>query len=231
MRMRSVSFTKRAAARSIALGFTDVESSFRNAKFTDLALVAYKTIADTAGKGSIFLITIAAARRLSPWQFGAFGLGTTIGWMLAVVTDFGVQMHLARVVAREPHAAAARLDTWWRFRVATTACGLVVLVAVLAALRVSAPLAVPIVIFAAVYAVTGLVELLNYFYRGLSRTDVESTLTIGQRIATLVCAMAALAWRPDVNALAIAMLGPAVGTLVWSTIVARRASDDLTSRD
>jgi O-antigen/teichoic acid export membrane protein len=222
--MRSVGFAKRAAARSVAFAVTEGESTFRNAKLRSIALVAYKALADTAGKGSLFLITIVAARRLSPWEFGAFGLGTTMGWMLAVATDFGVQMHLARAVARTPHAAPALLHTWWRLRVAATAVGLTALVAVLLAARVDVRLAVPIALFAAVYAVTGLVELLNYFYRGISRSDVESTLTLGQRGATLALGMAALAWRPDVNVLAAAMLAPAVATLVWSTAFAQRAA-------
>jgi O-antigen/teichoic acid export membrane protein len=225
--MRSVSFPRRSTTESVAIAFTEGESSFRNAKLTALALVAYKTVADTAGKGSVFLITIVAARRLSSWDFGAFGLGTTLGWMLAVACDFGVQMHLARAVARAPQAAPALLGRWWRFRVATTAVGLLVLAVVLLAARVGTPLAIPILLFASVYAVTGLVELLNYFYRGLSRTDVESTLTIGQRTATLACALAALAWRPDVKVLAAAMLAPAIGALVWSIGFARRAGTKL----
>jgi O-antigen/teichoic acid export membrane protein len=228
--MRSVGLAKRATARSAAFVFTEGESSFRNAKLTDLALVAYKTIADTAGKGSLFLITIVAARRLSPSDFGAFGLGTTLGWMLSVVTDFGVQMHLARAVARTPHAAPELLRGWWRVRVVTTMVGLAAIVTALLALRVRAQLAVPVALFAAVYSATGLVELLNYFYRGISRTDVESTLTIAQRAATLALGMAVLVWRPDVSLLAGAMLAPVVGTLTWSAAFAGRVASDVASQ-
>src|SRR5262249_60446962 len=76
--------------------------------------------------------------------------------------------------------------------------------------------------FAIVYACNGLVEFLHYFYRGLSRSDLESSLTLWQRGATLVCALAALAWRPDVTALAIAMLAPSIATLLVSLRIARR---------
>jgi O-antigen/teichoic acid export membrane protein len=228
--MRSAGLAKRATARSAALVFTDGENTFRNAKLTDLALVAYKAVADTAGKGSLFLITIVAARRLSPSDFGAFGLGTTLGWMLCVVTDFGVQMHLARAVARAPHAAPELLRGWWRIRVITTVVGLAAIVAMLALLRVDAQLAVPVVLFAAVYSATGLVELLNYFYRGISRTDVESTLTIAQRVATLALGMAVLVWRPDVSFLAVAMLAPAVGALTWSAAFAARVASDVAAQ-
>ena len=66
----------------------------------------------------------------------------------------------------------------------------------------------PIAMLAVVYACSGLIELLHYFYRGLSRSDVESSLTLWQRGGTLVCGAIALAWKPDVTVLAIAMLLP-----------------------
>ena len=61
------------------------------------------------------------------------------------------------------------------------------------------------------YIVSGLVEFLYYFYRGLDRSDLESSLTLGHRLALLVSAMAVLAWRPDLDWLAAAMLLPAAG--------------------
>ena len=48
------------------------ERSFRNAKLGDAFLISYKTVADLAGKGALFVITIFAARRLSPEAFGVF---------------------------------------------------------------------------------------------------------------------------------------------------------------
>src|SRR5207247_2648493 len=79
---------------------------------------------------------------------------------------------------------------------------------------------------AVVYAVNGLIEFLHYFYRGLSRTDVESSITFWQRTATLVCALAALAWHPTVETLAVAMLVPSAIALAWSVRTARRLSSD-----
>jgi O-antigen/teichoic acid export membrane protein len=81
---------------------------------------------------------------------------------------------------------------------------------------------VPIAILALVYACSGLVELLHYFYRGVSRSDVESSLTLWQRGGTLACGLIALAWKPDVTLLAIAMLIPVAVTLAWSVRIASR---------
>ena len=114
--MRSISVSNRTVDPVPAVPFTDGESTFRNAKLRPLTLIAYKVVADVAGKGSLLLITLVAARRLSPWSFGVFGLGTALGWLLSVVADFGIQMHVARAVAQAPDAAASLLARWWRVR-------------------------------------------------------------------------------------------------------------------
>ena len=89
-------------------------------------------------------------------------------------------------------------------------------------LGASAGYALPILLFALLYVGNGLIEFLHYFYRGLARSDVESTLTLGQRLATLGCALVALAWRPTLTALAGAMLVPVVVTLAFSGRYAAR---------
>jgi len=192
------------------------ESSFRFAK-----LVGYKAFADLAGKGSIFVITIVAARRLTTEAFGVFSLASTIGWMLAVAADCGIQLHVARAVARTPSDAGAILADWLRVRLWTTAGAIALLAAAAVASRTAVSVALPIVLFACVYGAGGLVEFLHYFYRGLSRSDIESSLTLLQRGGTLACGVAALVWRPDVSVLAIAMLIPAAATLAGSLRIAR----------
>ena len=86
--------------------------------------------------------------------------------------------------------------------------------------------AAPIAILAIVYACSGLIELLHYFYRGLSRSDVESSLILWQRGGTLVCGLLALAWKPDVTRLALAMLIPVAVTLAVSLRIASRLGAD-----
>src|SRR5713101_9916279 len=97
------------------------ERSFQNPKLGDPLLIAYKTFADLAGKGSLFVITVLAARMLSPQAFGVFSLASTLGWILAVVADFGIQLHVARAIARRPDDAAALLRAWLRVRLWTAA--------------------------------------------------------------------------------------------------------------
>jgi len=197
------------------------ETSFPNPKPRGALLIAYKAFADLAGKGSLFVITVVAARRLSPESFGVFSLGSTLGWMLAVVSDFGIQLHLARAVARRPAEAPQLLHEWLRVRL-WTAAGATALVALGVAAAWSASSATPIAVLAVVYACTGLIELLHYFYRGLSRSDVESALTLWQRGGTLAFGLLALAWKPDVTILALAMLIPVAVTLAVSVRIATR---------
>jgi O-antigen/teichoic acid export membrane protein len=227
--MRSTSVPAGAAAAGARDVLTPAESTFRNPKLRRAALVGYKSAADAAAKAALFVITVLAARVLPSREFGVYALGTTIGWLLAVAGDFGLQMHVARGVARQPEEAAALLRRWGRIRTGTAAGAMSVLAVSLFALRVSPAAALPIFLLSLTYTALGLVEFLNYFYRGLSRSDVESTLTIAQRAATMVVAVAALLWRADVTMLAIAMLIPAVATLIWSARFARRLASAGTS--
>jgi O-antigen/teichoic acid export membrane protein len=83
-----------------------------------------------------------------------------------------------------------------------------------------------ILLFTLVYVVNGLIEFLHYFYRGIARSDIESTLTLWQRIAMLILALAALWWRADVAVLGVAMVIPAVATFWYSARLAGQLATD-----
>jgi O-antigen/teichoic acid export membrane protein len=185
-------------------------------------LVAYKALADLVSKGSLLLITILAARRLSQEAFGVFSVGSTLGWILAVAADFGIQLHLARAVARRPADAGPLLERWLRVRLWTTAASVGLVVLGLAVSGTGASARLPILLLTIVYACAGLIEFLHYFYRGLSRTDVESSLVVWHRVATLASAAAVLVWRPGLALLTLAMLAPALATLAISLRIAVR---------
>src|SRR5262245_7410059 len=193
-----------------------------NERRRQAALVAYRAFSDLAGKGAFFLVTLVAARRLSQDAFGLFSLGTTIGWIAAVATDFGIQLHLARAVAQQPGDAARLLRAWFKVRLWTSALAIVTVGVGLALTSQSGAFSRAILLFTLIYVVNGLIEFLHYFYRGLARSDVESTLTLWQRAAMLALAVAALWWRPDVTLLALAMAIPSVATFLYSSRLARR---------
>jgi O-antigen/teichoic acid export membrane protein len=156
-----------------------------------------------------------------------FSLASTLGWMLSVATDFGLQIHLARQVSRAPDRTGAILAPIFRLRLrlAASAIGLALLAFV--ALPISD--AVPFVFIVSAYVFSSLVEFLNYAYRGLARSDIESTLNLAQRLATLVAAFVLLGLAPSLGALAVALLLPPVAAFAYSvrvvTDLARRAGE------
>ena len=150
-------------------------------------LIAYKTFADLAGKGSLFVITIVAARRLSPESFGVFSLGSTLGWIVAVVTDL---RDSAAPGARGRAPAGARrrrcCAAWLRVRLWTAGRRDGARGARSRRRRVErGRLPAPIAILAVVYACSGLIELLHYFYRGLSRSESSRRSRCGSVADTL----------------------------------------------
>jgi O-antigen/teichoic acid export membrane protein len=187
-----------------------------------VTLVAYRAFSDLAGKGSFLLITVVAAHRLSQRAFGIFALASALGWIVSVMTDFGIQLHVARAVARRPADAPAVLRTWLEIRLWTAGAAMVLTAAGLLALAPARDDAIAILLFALIYIVSGLIEFLHYFYRGLTRSDVESSLTLWQRLATLGAALLALLWSPDLTLLATAMLVPVVITFLISVRIATR---------
>lgn len=186
----------------------------------DATLVAYRTVSDVAAKAAFLVITVLAARRLTQDGFGAFALGSTAGWLATVVSDAGIQLHLARAVARQPADAASLLHRWLRLRLQLASAATLLVVAVCASGLVPHPAAVAL--FALVYLAGGLVEFLHHFYRGLGRSDIESTITIALRGVTLVSAVMALLWRPEPVVLAVALLWPTVIALMGSAALAVR---------
>jgi O-antigen/teichoic acid export membrane protein len=188
------------------------------------ALAGYRAVSELAGKASVFALTVVAARRLVPTDFGLVALGMTLGWMAAVAGDFGIGLHLARETACQPDARARLFDTWLRARLHLAAATGACLVLGLAILRVDGSAALTIAGIAAAYAASGVLESVSGFFRGLSRTDIESTLTLIQRPAQLMCALLVLVWRPDPRLLALALLLPALATLALGLRVARRLS-------
>jgi len=185
-------------------------------------LIGYKTASDLVGKICFFLIVVYAARVLPTREFGLFALATTLGWLLSVASDFGLQLHLARSVARRPGAVGSILARWLRPRLVLAAAALALAVP---ATFVIAPgrEAWPFFLIVCAQVASSLVEFLNHAYRGLSRSDIEASLNLAQRLATLA-AVGLLALAPTLGALALALAVPAAGVLAVSAALAFRLS-------
>jgi O-antigen/teichoic acid export membrane protein len=188
----------------------------------DYGLVAYRAATDFMSRLATLVLMIVAARRLPPAAFGVLMLGSTLGWIGAVASDAGMQMHLGRSVAREPGALWPLLQRWLGARAISSGLVLAMVGLVLAAWHIPASHGTPLLLLTLGYLLTGLMELVHHAFRGVGRTDLESTISASQRLVTLVLALAVLAWKPDVILLSAAMLiGPFVA-LTWSLVAARR---------
>lgn len=182
-------------------------------------LVFYRSTSDAFAKSAMFIVTIVAARWMSREDFGYFALATTLGWLGSVAADFGLQTHLARGVAQQPDSAASLLRRWLPSRLAFGSASLAISTVLIVAFGVDRDARGSVWLFVLAYAVNGLTEYLYYFFRGLGRTDLESTLTLIQRGSMCALSLAALWWRPTLTPIAVAMLSSALFTLVIAAIV------------
>lgn len=187
----------------------------------DVWSAAYRALSDVVAKGVMFGVTVAVAHRLTREAAGLFAVATTLGWIGAVVADFGIQMHLARSVAHRPERAAVSLGAWLPVRIVSAGITLVVAFGLMALSGISTGLLIPLGLFAAAYAAMGLCELLYYLFRGLGRSDLESSLTVVNRLLLGAFAGLALWLRPGLTSLGIAMALPAIVTLVAALVQTR----------
>jgi O-antigen/teichoic acid export membrane protein len=194
-------------------------------------LITYRAGSDAFGKAAFLLLTVLAAQRLPREAFGLFALGTTLGWMAAVVSDFGMAAHLARVVARRPDLAGRTLREWLPLRLQTGIAAILTLGVGLLIWRDDRSTSGGLILLIAVYGMNGVTEFLFHFFRGLSRSDLESTATVWQRAASLLLGAAVLWWRPTLAHLAGALLIPSLLTLAVTTRVAARLAPATTDMD
>lgn len=193
-----------------------------------VSLIAYKSAADVASKTVTLVVTVAAARALPPADFGVMALAMTTGWLLGVASDAGLPMFAATRVA---HAHAAGLPTSpiareiirWRTRLAVGAalCGLAF------ALALVAPAAAIAFMLIVIHQLSGaMLDTVAHVYRGLGRTDIESTIALAHRGAVAFAALTTLAVHPTLLALAVALAVPPLVTLLCSMAIIERVTRD-----
>jgi O-antigen/teichoic acid export membrane protein len=191
-------------------------------------LVAYKATADVISKSVTLLVTIFAARVLAPEAFGLLALAMTTGWLLGVASDAGLPLYLARAVATNAGQTAV---VWRQVMRLRTQFGLAAfVVAVVVAWIFAAPgYRLAFALIASAQIAGSVLETLAHVYRGLGRTDIESTITIGQRLAAAALVVVVLTLSPNFLWLAIALVVPAVAALLTSLAIAARIAGDVPS--
>lgn len=182
-------------------------------------LVSYKAASEVAGKAAVLALLVLSARELDTRDFGWLSLATTLGWMASVMSDFGLQLYLGRTIAQVPAPAAV---LWPLLRVrALAASGALVAVAALSWWLTSPDRWVAFVLVAAAPVITSVAEFLNYAYRGLDRSDLESGLSLAQRMGSLALVAAGLWLSPTLLSVGVALAASAIATLGASLVITR----------
>lgn len=196
-------------------------SEYVNPRLRSPHLVAYKATADVVSKTVTLIVTIAAARVLAPDAFGVLALAMTTGWILGVASDAGLPLYLARAVARDADATgnAVRDVMRWRVRLGVVALAVGLLIA---ARFAPTGYAVAFALIVAAQLAGAVLDTLSHVFRGLGRSEIESTITIAQRLGAALLAAAVLLWRPSLLLVGTALLIPPVVAVCVSFGIAVR---------
>jgi O-antigen/teichoic acid export membrane protein len=183
-------------------------------------LVGYKAVSDVAGKLAVLGILMLAARRLPTAEFGFLALATTLGWIASVASDFGLQLHLGRAIARATDPARV---LWPLFKLRLGSAGLALLAVAAGAVVLAPPgLRVAFLLVACAPLLTSVSEFLNYAYRGLGRSDLESSINLAQRLSALALVAAGLSIAPSLTTVGVALAASALAALLASLVIAKR---------
>lgn len=185
-------------------------------------LIGYRGISDATGRLAFFAVVLLAARLLDPQSFGLFSLAYTAGWILSVAADFGLQLYLTREVARAPSQAAAIFARLVPVRIALAVGLLGAAAGVTLALESWRPW-VPLLLILAVHFGNSLIDFFYGLFRGLSRSDLESTLHLFHRLLSLLLVGAFLVLYPSsLWGLALGLILGSLAGLGATLLVARQ---------
>jgi O-antigen/teichoic acid export membrane protein len=204
-------------------GFPTVKLFSRYVTFPLAWPIALKGAADAAGKAVMLVITIVAARRLNADAFGVMAFAMATGWLLAVGTDAGLSMHLARETARDRTGARRLLVEIVSLRTGLAFVAATFVVALAPAL-VPRHWRVQFVLVVMAQLAGAVVETIAHYFRGLQRSEIEAAIHSAQRLVTLAAALAVLWWWRRLDYLGIALLVPAIAAMLVSMLVANALS-------
>ena len=195
---------------------------------SNASLVAYKVGADVVTKSVTLIVTVAAAHVLPAADFGVLALAMTTGWLLGVASDAGLPMYLATRVA---HAAAAGAPVYPIVRAALRRRTEFAVVATLAAMAAGAVLVpakafIPFALIVLHQLFGAMLDTLAHAFRGLGRTDIESSLSLAHRSAVAIGALIILGRYPTLMGLGLALAVPPLVALLIGRAAVRRLTTD-----
>ena len=183
-------------------------------------LIALKTFSDVASRLSSFLLLLLAARFLDPFEFGLFSLAWATGWIISIASDLGLQLFVAREVARSPGQAGQFVPTLFRLRLylGSILFGVIGLAHWVLWWDKGGPIFLGLVL---VQLLSSVIEFFNHLFRGFGRSDLESWANLLHRLGALLAGGFVLATSSSLSFLTLALLSIAafITLLTWSWAV------------
>ena len=183
-------------------------------------LIALKTLSDVASRLSSFLLLLLAARFLNPFEFGLFSLAWATGWIISIASDLGIQLFVAREVARSPGQASQFVPTLFRLRLylGSILFGAIGLAHWVLWWDKGGPIFLGLVL---VQLLSSVIEFFNHLFRGFGRSDLESWANLLHRLGALLAGGLVLASSSSLSLLTFALLSMAavITFLTWSWAV------------
>jgi O-antigen/teichoic acid export membrane protein len=169
-----------------------------------------KLAAEVVGRALQFLMFYLAQRALGPAAYGEFTYALAAGYLLATLTDLGLQLTLTRELARDEARAAEVAGAGLALKsLLALAAGALLLLFSLS--RPAAEQGTTLILGLAMIG-SSFVETLGYIFRGLQRVDHEAGLTLLMRLTTVGLGLWAVQSGRGPLGLAWAFLGGSCAT-------------------
>ena len=175
-----------------------------------------KLICELTGRGMQFGLAYTAQRLLGQVGYGQFSFSFSVGYVLAVFTDFGLQLIITREVA---HGATHIARMGLLIKLALTGLALLALIAIATTRPIDQR---------GTFLLLGIALILNtfteyfgYVLRGLQHITEEALLLLTQRALVAVSGVVLLWWRLDVMSLAVAYIVGAIATTSYAALRVR----------
>ena len=175
-----------------------------------------KLICELTGRGMQFGLAYTAQRLLGQVGYGQFSFAFSVGYVLAVFTDFGLQLIITREVA---HGATHIARMGLLIKLALTGLALLALIAIATTRPIDQR---------GTFLLLGIALILNtfteyfgYVLRGLQHITEEALLLLTQRALVAVSGVVLLWWRLDVMSLAVAYIVGAIATTSYAALRVR----------
>lgn len=186
-------------------------------------LIGFKATSDLVGRIANLLLFVLAARTLVSQDFGILSLAILTGWLAAIASDWGLQIYLAREVAKRPREAYTMLLMLLRWRI-------------LLALILFGPVAVtvglinptgnpaPFLLIVLSQLEVALIDFVCHYFRGLERSQFESGINLLFRPLNLAGGALALWLFGSLLALSVAVFLVSGFALLMTLLLALRIS-------